>query len=192
MPLNEGTTSFIPKKSLMEKRPGGHTGGIFLGIALVIFVIAASASIGVYGYQKFLEKRVESMNVSLERARAAFEPSTILELKRMSGRIAASDEVLARHIALSEFFKLLRALTLKNVRFEQFDYTYAPEGITLNMKGKAQSYSSVALQSDIIGASTYIKDPIFSNLDLDQKGNVSFDLTMRVDSSFVLYKNIAQ
>ncbi|MEK9167866.1 MAG: hypothetical protein AAB769_00835 [Patescibacteria group bacterium] len=188
MPLNEGTTSFIPKKSLVEKRPEGHMGGVFFGISLVIFIIAAASSIGVYGYEKFLGKRIESMNVSLERARASFKPATILELKRMNGRITATDQILAQHVAFSEFFKLLETLTLKSVRFDQFDYAYAPEGITISLKGKAHNYSSVALQSDIIGASTYLKNPIFANLGLDQKGNVSFDLSLYADPSLVLYK----
>lgn len=188
MPLNEGTTSFIPKKSLAEKRPEGHMGGVFFGISLVIFIIVVVVSIGLYGYGKFLEKRLESMNISLERARASFEPATILELKRMNGRITGADQILAQHVAFSEFFKLLETLTLKSVRFDQFDYAYAPEGITVSLKGKAYNYSSVALQSDIIGASTYLKNPIFANLGLDSKGNVSFDLSVYVDPSLVLYK----
>lgn len=163
-------------------------GGVFFGISLVIFIIVVVVSIGLYGYGKFLEKRLESMNISLERARASFEPATILELKRMNGRITGADQILAQHVAFSEFFKLLETLTLKSVRFDQFDYAYAPEGITVSLKGKAYNYSSVALQSDIIGASTYLKNPIFANLGLDSKGNVSFDLSVYVDPSLVLYK----
>ncbi len=36
----------------------------------------------------------------------------------------------------------------------------------------------------------YITDPVFSNLNLDDKGRVGFDLTFNVDPTFVNYKDM--
>ena len=45
-------------------------------------------------------------------------------------------------------------------------------------------------QSDLFTQSKYFIDPVFSNLSLDNSGNVIFDLEFTVDPSFVNYKNM--
>ena len=60
------------------------------------------------------------------------------------------------------------------------------------MKGQALNYNSVAKQSDVFSenpTSKYIHNPIFADLDLDQKGNVVFSFTGEIDSDQVLYSN---
>ena len=56
------------------------------------------------------------------------------------------------------------------------------------MSGQAVGYRSVALQSDLFAKNKYFLDPVFSNLSLDEKGNVLFDLDFSVDLNFVNYK----
>jgi hypothetical protein len=58
------------------------------------------------------------------------------------------------------------------------------------MTGLAVGYSSVALQSDLFAKNKNLIDPVFSNLVLDEKGNVIFDLEFSVDPSFVDYKQM--
>ena len=57
------------------------------------------------------------------------------------------------------------------------------------MEGVARSFNSVTLQSDIFRDSDIILDPVFSSLKLDELGNVLFNITAKVDPSFVLYRN---
>jgi hypothetical protein len=49
-------------------------------------------------------------------------------------------------------------------------------------------YRSIALQSDLFTQNKNLIDPVFSNLTLDNSGNVLFDLEFLVDPSFVNYK----
>ncbi len=187
------TTSFIPKKPLENKvEPSKKPASIFLLISAIIFVITLVATGSVYFYRSLLVKRIDNMSVSLEKAKAAFEPALILELKRLNSRIDASSSITAKHMAPSEVFALLEELTLKSVRFKKFGYSTASEKITVNMSGEAKNYSSIALQSSVLGKSPYVKNPIFSNLNLDSKGNVNFDLTADVDPSLVSYSSSIQ
>jgi hypothetical protein len=48
----------------------------------------------------------------------------------------------------------------------------------------------VALQSDLFAQNKNLIDPVFSNLTLDDKGNVDFDLEFSVDPSFINYKKV--
>ncbi|MEK7081376.1 MAG: hypothetical protein AAB888_00235 [Patescibacteria group bacterium] len=182
------TTSFIPKKPLENKvESSGNQTSIFLVASVFIFIISLVITGSVYFYKSLLNKKIENMSASLEKAKAAFEPALILELKRLNSRIDASSSITAKHMAASQVFELLEGLTLKSIRFKKFGYSTASEKITISMSGEAKNYSSVALQSSILGKSSYVKDPIFSNLSLDNKGNVNFDLTANVDPSLVSY-----
>ena len=58
------------------------------------------------------------------------------------------------------------------------------------MSGAAVGYRSIALQADLFSQNKNIIDPSFSNLSLDEKGNVLFDLEFGVDSSFVNYQQV--
>jgi hypothetical protein len=66
----------------------------------------------------------------------------------------------------------------------------------INMKGLANSYSSVAWQSDVFGRSDrygtnkIIKDPVLSNLSVDEQGNVSFDFSANISESDISYSKI--
>jgi len=80
---------------------------------------------------------------------------------------------------------------MKTVRYTKFSYILENDKkakVTVKMSGIAVGYKSVALQSDLFAKNKNIIDPIFSNLTLDNSGNVLFDLEFLVDPSFVDYK----
>jgi hypothetical protein len=56
------------------------------------------------------------------------------------------------------------------------------------MSGQAIGYRSIALQADLFTKNKNLIDPVFSNLSLNEKGNVIFDLEFYVDPNFINYK----
>lgn len=185
-------TSFIPKKSLTvaRRQPKGNNIGIFFLLTLVIFIGVIALAIGVFLYQQFLLKNIEQKSASLERARAAFEPALIQEISRLDIRIHSARDILDNHKAISAFFDLLEAATLKSVSFENLDYRTDEGGRTsISMKGRALNFSSVALQSDIFGKNKFVQEPIFSDLNLDKKGDVIFNFSAFIDPRLISYEN---
>ena len=85
---------------------------------------------------------------------------------------------------------ILEKNTLKTVRFNKFQYDFSREKseIDVKMAGQASSYTSLALQAAILGSQNGIISPVFSNLDVDNKGRVTFDLDFSVDPKFMLYE----
>ncbi len=55
------------------------------------------------------------------------------------------------------------------------------------MSGEARGYTSIASQSDIFTENKFIRNPIFSNLNLTDTGYVAFDVSFTVDESFIRY-----
>lgn len=131
------------------------------------------------------------MENELTLAKNRFEPAKIAQLQLLDKRLRASGEVLGKHIAISPIFQVLQEVTMKSIRYTNFSYDFATEDkskIDVKMSGIAVGYRSVALQADLLSKRKEFIDPIFSNLTLDEKGNVVFDLEFSVDPSFVDYE----
>lgn len=202
-------TSFIPKKPLTTE-PGraipnnGGSGGssIFMVLAVIIFI----ASIGLAGFT-FVWKNIlltsqEQYKKDLAKNEQSFNISLIEDLKKASAKLSLAKEIIKSHVAVSEVFKIIGALTIDGVRFSDFTYE-GPTGSgdsgtmgKLTLKGIATSYSSIAFQSDVFGQSSklgtnkVIKNPLLSDMNLDANGNVGFTFSANIDPSLYSYEAV--
>jgi len=187
-------TSFIPKRPIVEEKAvSSRSVNLFTVASLFIFFAVALGAGGLYFYKGVLEKSKVKMESDLNLAKNRFEPATISRLKNSDQRLNAATEVLSKHIAISPIFQALESLTMKNIRYTKFSYSLNNENtVEVKMTGQAAGYRSVALQADLFSKNKNLIDPIFSNLTLDSKGNVLFDLTFSVDLTFVDYKQMLE
>lgn len=189
-------TSFIPKKPMIEQRVVvSQPISLFLIIAIFIFFAMVISTGGLYFYNGILAKNIIKMENDLNLAKNRFEPSKIIQLQVLDKRLNASTEILSKHIAISPIFQALQDITMKTVSYTKFSYSLDDTKnakIMIKMSGVAVGYKSVALQSDLFTKNKYLIDPVFSNLLLDDKGNVLFDLEFSVDSNFVDYKKMLE
>jgi len=183
--------SFIPQKNLSAERPKGPARvGLFMLVATIIFVISILLAGGVFAYKKVLENSLKNKEASLERAKEAFDPRLIEELVRIDKRIIATEDLIDSHIVISPIFDLLENLTLKNVRFEEMVLRIEQSGkASLKLNGQATSYASIVLQSEAFGKSRFLREQIFSNFDLNQQGNVSFNFSADIDRELINYRS---
>jgi hypothetical protein len=164
-------------------RPTHRNPFVFLNVIGVgILVVTVLASAGVFGLKTYTEQSIAAKKTSLDRQRAAFEPATIEELLRLDKRLTASQGLLKSHVAVTLLFDDLESRTGENVRFKSFKYEPAGQDrFAITMNGVAKSFNAVAIQSDSFGKSSVVKDPIFSNLNLDPTGDVIFDFGAIID-----------
>ena len=164
-------------------------------VSVVIFFTVIIATGALYFYDKVLAKNITKMENDLNLAKNRFEPSKIIQLQVLDKRLRASSEILSKHIAISPIFEALQSITLKTVSYTKFSYDFDDSKnakIKVKMNGIAIGYRSVAFQSDLFAKNKYLIDPVFSNLLLDDKGNVLFDLEFSVDPTFVDYKKMLE
>lgn len=185
-------TSFIPKASLKteQRRPRQQSPiGIINVFTSIILLVAIIAAVGMFLFEQFTLQNIERKRTSLERARAAFEPSTIKELARLDARLTSAEILLNGHIAPSLLFDEIEAKTLSSVRFKDFALGESGPGrLMVTMAGEAQSFNALALQSDIFGKSPFFTEPIFSNFNIDSSGNVVFGFSAVVSLSEIAYR----
>ena len=190
-------TSFIPKKPMIEKRvTATRSVGFLVVVSIFVLFTILLSTLALFFYKGILAKNIKQMENDLSLARNRFEPSKITELQVLDKRLRASSEILSKHIAITPIFQALQAITMKTVRYTKFSYNLGDEKnskVAIQMSGQAIGYRSIALQSDLFTTRDEGKnfiDPVFSNLTLDAKGNVLFDLEFSVDPSFVDYKQM--
>jgi hypothetical protein len=185
-------SSFIPKGPTASNvsssgAPIRKTKSILGLIAMVAFSLSVLGALGVLGYKFYLNYSIKAMAVELEAGKASIEEETVKEIMRLNNRILATGELIDQHLILTPLFNFLEASTLRSVRFSEFRYSAEGEQLKLMMKGEARGYSALALQAELFKRSKNFINPVFSDLSLDERGNVTFSITTGVDQSFLSY-----
>lgn len=186
------SASFIPKKPLAEVRGSrGGAYGVLMLLSVLIFIASLIAAGSAFLYQRYQDVLLASHKATLEKYQQSYEIETIQTLIRFDSRIAEAKKVLTSHLAPSEIFSFLAEQTLEKVQFTDFSYQVGATGhsATIQMSGLANSFATIALQSDQLGGSKVLKDIIFSNITIHSAGEVSFSVSASVDQSLILYRN---
>lgn len=188
---SQNQTSFIPRKvvgrdSSIREKPIG----LFFIIASILFAVALLGSGGSFLYEYSLSRGIDSAGKYLDERKAALEPATIDYLLRNDKRFRSASDIINGHLVVTPVFSLLESLTLKTVSFSKMDYSNSPEkGPVLILSGVARSYGSVALQADLLNSNKrFVRSAVFSNLNLDEQGNVAFSAQINLDPDLTNYK----
>ncbi len=185
-------TSFIPKKPIVAN-PGSaitvvRTTSIVSVVSSVLFLITIMTAGGLFFYKGLLKGQIEEADKNIISARAAFEPEKIKELVDAHSRIVSSQKLLERHVMVSNLLTLLQELTVRKMRFTDFEYAHAETGPTLALKGEVQTYNALAQQGELFANTEFIKKSEFSNFDLGDNGYISFDIIAEIDPNLISYK----
>ena len=211
-------TSFIPKKPLITNERSSSTSGvsIFMFLAVIIFVISIAGAGFTIVWKNLLIKSQEQYKIDLSENEKRFNIKLIEELKKSNIKIDLAKKLLNNHLAVSETFDIISKLTIDGVVFKSLDFTSS--GVSLDtsslintdtnqqtnassiakisMKGVANSFSSIAFQSDVFGSSAkygtnkILKNPVLSDLSTDEAGNVSFSFTADLMPSDISYSKV--
>ncbi len=186
-------TTFIPQKpasTLTRADAAPRTVNILILLGVVIFLGALAAAAGFYFYRAILLRDIGTLSSSITRAEEIISPALVARLGEFDKRAGTVKTLLDNHIVLTPVFDLLSALAIGSVRFSKFEYALGREGdAKMTLSGEARSYSALAAESDILGKSEHIKEPIFSNFELNPKGNVTFNFSAKIGKELQLYRN---
>ena len=189
----EFKTTFIPKKNLSssrakpaESKKSKAQKSLFGILALLLFVTAVVSTAGVFLYKIRLASVINSRIESINLAEKAFEPSLILELKKLDIRLQAGTNLLNNHVAISDFLTSLGESTLPGVSFSDLTFSGGEEN-QVTMSGLARGYLQIAQQSDIFEDNQYIQNHIFSDFTANDTGRVGFSLEFTLDPELLLF-----
>lgn len=186
-------SSFIPKGPVSSASMATQNYAVrkpksILGfLAMLIFVFSLLGAAAVLGYKFYLSYSIKTLAAEVEAGKAAIEEETVQEIMRLNNRMLSAETLIDKHLIITPFLDFLEKSTLRTVRFREFSYIAENSALRLNMKGEARSYSSLAQQAELFKKSKDIKNPTFSDISLDDKGNVTFTVSLELDRNFLSY-----
>lgn len=205
--MEAGKFSFIPKSSSdkPKQRVIFQQAGLsfFMKVSVFLFVASLLSFGGAYYYKSAIAGQIEDLTISLERAKAAFDPELINEIERLTADIAVAEKILGEHRLPSGIFNIIEDVAHDDVKFSRFDYSFTPSSasisgipgtankgfsgssIRVTITGEAKDYTTLAEQSKIMENSQKVGAFSFSNFVLSDSGGVSFDLNMVLNPTSV-------
>ncbi len=201
-PPTSAPQSFIPKRasSFGVGQTSDSPVGIFMFIGVIMFLVSAITFGGVLLYSASLQSSIDSGKVDLTTARKQFTSkiASLNEMTRLDLKLKVAQTLLNNHVSILPIFTDLEALTYQTVRFTTFKYVLGEDGkITLKLSGQAKNYADfnnfnnyvpVALQSGRFVTVKNISNVVFSDLNLDQTGNVVFNVSAELSPKYVSYR----
>lgn len=181
-------SSFIPKEPITEEVFKKKKAGIFGVLAVSLFATSIVVSIGIFFYKGVLENEIKNLQSQLAESEKNIDKKTINEMSQFSKKLETVKSIVAKHQVLSNLLGSLASSTVSSVYFTSFDYRGLEKNLSIDLKGKAQNYTAVALQENAFAQNEDFKSALFSNLNLDEKGLVSFDLKVSVDPKIFIYE----
>ncbi len=190
---NSFQTSFIPKKPITsnESVSAKEPTNFFSLVTIFLLIVSVLISIGLFVYKVYLIKQQDTLSSSLLLTKDSFEKNTIDELELFDRRTESAKNILANHVATSPLFTALENVTIPQVQYLNFDQKIDDSGvISITLKGLAQDYKSIVLQSNIFGGpkGASFKNVLFSNLTKDKNNNVGFNLKFNIDPDLLSYE----
>jgi hypothetical protein len=168
--------------------------GFLTLITVSVLLLTIASFLGVFGYRKYLEKKIDSLSASLEEIKSEIEPNFIVEITNFAERIKAGEEILSNHIAASSIFRFIEKNTLNKVSFSNFSFSIQkPSGRILkaknivSMNGVAENFSILAKQLDVLKNNPFIEQAEFSNFNLLPDGNINFLVKLTISQSLFVY-----
>jgi hypothetical protein len=195
MTPQQQSTVFIPKPQGARKARSSAKSSFLWMIPEMLLVLLLISAIGSMGYVYLLQQRQAVLQDSLEKIPSQIDAAFLDELETFDTRLQAASNLLNRHIIISPVFRVLQDRTLQKVRYDEMSLTNSgpqqPMGIVLN--GQAESYATIANQSDIFANDSMIQSHLFSDFALAEDGRISFRLEINLQPEAVLYlQNLAQ
>lgn len=206
---NKFQTSFIPKRPLIndQKVQVRKGASIFMFVSMILFIASTAGAIFVVLWGIILTRAQENYKTQLAENERHFKTSQIEDLKRKNAKIDLSKRLLDKHTSTSEVFEIFSNLTTEGIRFNTLEFSSEPPPVNgqdaavpndqmkVFIKGTAKSFVYLAFQSDILGQSDKyglnkaLRNPMISDLSLQENGDVTFGMTANIAPADVLYKD---
>ncbi len=180
--------SFIPKRNLSPQPVSRGGGGGFVFLSFLIFILSAALWGGLHLYKNYLSDNIVRLGKSIENQKASFEIPTVNEVTDFSEKIFVAKKLLAEHKAFSGILDFLQDFTMKDVMFNDLNYSFAETGEpALSLSGTTRSYANLTAQIQVLEKYNQVRQVSVSGLSSDGKGMVKFNLKIILDPAIAAY-----
>lgn len=182
-------TSFVPRPPApLSSQSRTDLSGAFGLFAYAVLGITFLLALGVFFYGQILASNKASKDNALSAAEASIDSKAVENFARLRNRLTTSKTLLDGHVAFSGFFSSLEKVLPTTVRFTALRLSFDTTGVPrVEGGGIAKSFNSLAAASTAFAADGRVKDAIFSNININKDGSVSFVFTATLDPKIIAF-----
>ena len=182
-------SSFIPKVSFEKEDKGAQSFGLLGALAVLIFIVSLLVTGSSFLYRMMLKSEIDNLKSQVSSALSAIDKESANEIILFDKQLNLVEEVLSKHVTVSNFFEMLEKESVSQVQFTDLNYSAFPGGnIFVNMNGKAKSYAAIALQEDTFLKNLNTVSVNFNGMKIDSKsGTISFSFKGEFKSDLVKF-----
>lgn len=158
-------------------------GAFALFAALFLFVISIAGYAGLYFLNRSQEETQEALVQQIQQKEDDLRPKVLDQIFALQKKLQIVSAVVATHSFAQNTFTLLERDTHPRVRFGS--YSFDPRAHTIVLTGETDDYGVLAKQIAFLEGDSQIDRVDFGGLKLNEKGQVSFSLTIRVMPSAI-------
>lgn len=185
-------SSFIPKASVVGDNKPKEKLGLWGVVSALVFTASILFLGGVYAYKKMTLSAVSSIQADITKEQQTMDTTAINNIISFDSKIKSIRNLINNHVAVSQYFKLLENNTISDVQFLSARYNMVGGDISIDMKGKASGYATIANQEAVLLKNKDIISPVFDGFGLDTEGGVNFNLKFKIKDSSVKFSNLVQ
>lgn len=192
---NTPTTSFIPKQGPVKrnKQTASRQVHVLAVIAYVAFVASLIAAVGLFLYEGYIEKQLESEVNALSQEIKGFSDADMERVREFNGRLRQTEDRLDKGISIASVLAALEQATVKSASVEQLSLKKtADSSLTLTAKLATNNFDSTLFQRGVYERNDVIDSVVISDLtlgvpteeDSDASG-ITFTATLQVPTEAV-------
>ena len=192
---NTPTTSFIPKQGPVKrtKQTASRQIHVLAVIAYVAFIASLIAAVGLFLYERYIEKQLESEVNALSQEIKGFSDADMERVREFNGRLRQTEDRLDKGISIASVLAALEQATVKSASVEQLSLKKTDDSlITLTAKLSTDNFDSTLFQRGVYERNIAIDSVAISDLSLEglseedsDASGITFTATLQVPTEAV-------
>lgn len=192
---NTPTTSFIPKQGPVKrtKQTATRQVHVLAVIAYVAFVASLIAAVGLFLYEGYIEKQLESEVTALSQEIKDFSDADMERVREFNGRLWQTENRLEKSISIASVLTALEQATVKSASVEQLSLKKTDDSsLTLTAKLATNNFDSTLFQRGVYERNDVIDSVVISDLSLEDSteedsdtSGITFTATLQVPTEAV-------
>lgn len=192
---NTPTTSFIPKQGPVKrtKQTASRQIHVLAVIAYVAFIASLIAAVGLFLYERYIEKQLESEVNALSQEIKGFSDADMERVREFNGRLRQTEDRLDKGISIASVLAALEQATVKSASVEQLSLKKTDDSlITLTAKLSTDNFDSTLFQRGVYERNNAIDSVAISDLSLEglseedsDASGITFTATLQVPTEAV-------
>ena len=192
---NTPTTSFIPKQGPVKrtKQTATRQVHVLAVIAYVAFVASLIAAVGLFLYEGYIEKQLESEVTALSQEIKDFSDADMERVREFNGRLRQTEDRLEKSISVASVLTALEQATVKSASVEQLSLKKTDDSsLVLTAKLATNNFDSTLFQRGVYERNDVIDSVVISDLSLgdpteedSDASGVTFTATLQVPTEAV-------